>query len=436
MNWLEVEKGLALLGGCRRDVAQRLPHGLGRSAFYGLSNLLASLAAAVSAAHVWGALLPGTAAAAGALAGGVLSGLAVLALNRVLFLSPSAVSGWPEKLTQAAPRVLLGVAVAWWVSGPLTLLLCEDAVLRELDPARRAVSNREDGSATAAKLPTEIQQRMRSLQPMVERLRASGPGEPAEARLRAAMVELQHAQRELAQTTASVEPSLQRNVTLLNRLLAMRGADDGVVATVQEQVAEQRRLLEQAQAKARHAQDRFDETAREVLQGNEQLLRQIGAELAGVEQLVAVLANRQSAGLASGRGVPAEPIKPSLMNRWRALQQILAQSDHPDRPAARRVEIWVLLLLLLFQLAPLILNLLFPPDAVARANEAFDFREGEEVVIDINAQVAQWRRSAAASFPAQARQGPSQPDATSVDQRLEAEDGRGAQSGKHQSCFG
>ena len=398
---LSIEKELAILGGSRRDALERAPHALGRAAFMGLANLTSSLAAGIAAAHVVGVVFHGPLALAAATLGGLLVTLLVLMLNRLLFLRPSQDGDWRERLLQAAPRVALAVALALGISAPLTLRLCQDAILEELESERQERLRGGVGAALSAASLAELRQRLQHLESLVGSLRDARPEEPDSDEYRAAKADFERAQAEFSELRATVDSALESERKVLTRLLATPGTDPRLIEALRAQMSERQHELDQASQRVREAQQRLDATGAPMREVPLRLAGQIQAELDRLRQALVQLTKQASARKPAGDASAgdAEPIEPSLIDRWRALLRIASDPEHPDHAAVRQVAFRLDVLLILLELTPLLISLLLPANALDRANEALDFLEGERIVLGVNAQVEQWRSSARAYPP-------------------------------------
>jgi hypothetical protein len=398
---LSIEKELAILGGSRRDAVEQAPQALGRAAFVGLANLASSLAAGIAAAHVVGVVFRGPLAPAAATLAGLLATLLVLMFHRVLFFRPSQDGGWRERLLQAAPRVALAVAVALGISTSLTLRLCQEAILKELESERQERLRGGDGAALPAASLAELRQRLQNLESLVGSLRDARPEEPDSEEYRAAKADFERAQVELAQLRASVEPALESERKVLTRLLATPGTDPRLIEALRGQMFERQHVLDQASERVKEAQQRLDAAGAPMREVRLRLAGQIQAELDRLLQALVELTKQASARkpASDASAVNAEPTEPSLVDRWRALLRIASDDEHPDHAAVRQVAFRLDLLLILLELTPLLIGLLLPANALDRANEALDLLEGERIVLGVNAQVEQWRSSARAYPP-------------------------------------
>ena len=393
-----IEQFLAVSAGYRRDALEAVPQALARAAFVGSINLATSLAAGFAAAHVVGDVFRGPAAGALAVAGGLLWGAVVFSFHRVLFCrGRSDPERWKPRLLDTVPRIALALAVAFSISIPLTLRVSDDAIREELASER---GYRELTGGRAGTWPAELKELRRGIQGLESMLASlQADGEPNSDDYRKAKADLQRAQAELAQLMQTVQPRLEREVALLNRMLASSWADARVVEAMRVQIAEQQRVLEQAHQNVNEAQQRVAATEAEWRRSRQRSLEQVQSELVRLRQAFERLARQAEAGQDAVQAELAGLSHPSFIRRWRALSRMASDPAHPDHAAVRQLALRLHLLFVLLELAPILFNVLLPANALDRTQEALDFRDAERVVLGVNAQVEQWRISAQAALP-------------------------------------
>jgi hypothetical protein len=401
---LRIEKWLAIVGGARRDAVEEAPQALGSAAMVGLLTLASCAAAAFTAAYALANVFQGPAALALAVGGGLLWAGFVLALNRALIFSVDGNSGVLQKLAQAVLRLPVAVAVAFSISVPFTLRICDEALLIQLQLERRQRIGSEAEALNQSSGLSDARARMHELNRFLATERERLLGEPDSHEYRVAGAELEQAEAGLARLLESLQPRQDRDVALLNRLLANPNADPGLVEALRRQIAELRRALGEARQRVSEAKNRFARAAVEWRENRSRAIQEAEAELARLGPETERLAARVNVSRSASEAELEKILRPSLINRWRVLRRIASDPQHPDHEAVNQAAWGLHVLFLLLELTPVLAKLLARPNALDHAIHALDFLDRERITCSINRRAARlqsWAAAAADSGHAQ-----------------------------------
>lgn len=131
---------LARLAGSRVDVLERLPGSVAKQTAMGSVLLTTAGFATISAAYALS--ITGIATGLGAIAGGLVWGLAILNLDRLLVIGLSHEKSVRRSLLLALPRVVLAIVIGFVISTPLMLKVFESEIETQLN--RNILASQEE----------------------------------------------------------------------------------------------------------------------------------------------------------------------------------------------------------------------------------------------------------------------------------------------------
>ncbi|NIL74890.1 DUF4407 domain-containing protein [Rhodococcus sp. B10] len=131
---------LARLAGARIDVLEKLPGALPKQSAMGAVLLTTAGFAAISAGYALS--ITGIASGIFAVLGGLVWGIAILNLDRLLVIGLAKETGWKRNLSLAAPRIVLAVILGVVISTPLMLRVFDSEIAAQMN--RNILTAQED----------------------------------------------------------------------------------------------------------------------------------------------------------------------------------------------------------------------------------------------------------------------------------------------------
>lgn len=202
---------LARLAGARADVLQKLPGAVAKQSAMGAVLLTTAGFATISAAYALN--ITGVAGGAACVVAGLVWGVAILNLDRMLVLGLSGEKQWRKTVMLALPRVLLAIVIGVVISTPLMLKVFETEISAQLNKniltaqdELRSEINGSTANADLAAAETRLAElrtlinagptadpsgnpKVKEVRTEIEKLKATAAGYKAEAdKLRAAAV--------------------------------------------------------------------------------------------------------------------------------------------------------------------------------------------------------------------------------------------------------
>jgi hypothetical protein len=383
-------RGLARIGGARRDVLAKFPHALGPAVAIGLAIVLTSLFAAATMGYAaYGVFLGTGYAALAALPIGTVWGMFVMGLDRAIVIGVDKSRGVAYQITTGLIRAALAIAIGIAVSKPLLLLTVSDQLDIELRDRQNAAIN----AAFAANAKGEnlegrealAESTARALDNQQAVLNAGPTGfeyQTASVSLRSAetafnrdvpalMTELRNTQNAIAGLRASARSA--RDSADLAQLLARSQTLGQQVATHQTNRARAQERLDRAVAAWRTAEEG-------------KRVRLDSAHAAAASD--AAGAKSKVAGLNAKDGKELSRLhQPSLANRYTILKDIENNPKHHAAKTLRMFELGFDILLILVELTPLTIKMCSRRTSLDDANAAAEFVETEHANLDANLAV-------------------------------------------------
>nr|WP_296777368.1 DUF4407 domain-containing protein [Rhodococcus sp. (in: high G+C Gram-positive bacteria)] len=131
---------LARIAGSRVDVLDELPGSVPKQSAMGAVLLTTAGFAAISAGYALS--ITGIASGFGAVLGGLVWGIAILNLDRLLVIGLAKETGWKRNLSLAAPRIILAIILGVVISTPLMLRVFDSEIAAQMN--RNILTAQED----------------------------------------------------------------------------------------------------------------------------------------------------------------------------------------------------------------------------------------------------------------------------------------------------
>lgn len=326
-------------------------------------------------------------------AGGLLWGAFVLALDRLLILGLDKTAPWYQSLLQLVLRLPIAIVLGVAISKPLILRLSQSVLdLNLYEKERATVAGVRNDAAEKVNLEgkeMDVKTLEKAIADQEQRLLRT----PDSFEYATAKNELAGSQKHHRETANRNNPRIAvawRQIAVLER--SREETDHNRARVHRDNIARWRGETNRAAQEVRTAERSVEEVGRRWLAAEKEKLDEFKKRYAA-----ATVAAKEAGQIVDEEEKAGDErisvlMRPNLVNEYTTLKRIEATPDHPDAKTLSRFELALDLLFILFELTPLLSKLLTRANALDHAMSAIEFENEDRINQESLAKVARMEK--------------------------------------------